>query len=145
MIRRPPRSTRTDTLFPYTTLFRSGARESGLDPLRSRLFGTVLRRQADALDSPGQGREGYRGRIHLAFQDLFDGGLADGLRGRQQAPDRGDGAGEIVPRLRRLHPDPGGGVRRAQRPAGYRREEPRALSQTPPRNTEERRDGKEWV
>src|SRR3546814_3943571 len=27
MIRRPPRSTRTDTLFPYTTLFRSlGAR-----------------------------------------------------------------------------------------------------------------------
>src|SRR3546814_2394632 len=25
MIRRPPRSTRTDTLFPYTTLFRSPA------------------------------------------------------------------------------------------------------------------------
>src|SRR3546814_20266476 len=29
MIRRPPRSTRTDTLFPYTTLFRSLA-EAGL-------------------------------------------------------------------------------------------------------------------
>src|SRR3546814_16171894 len=28
MIRRPPRSTRTDTLFPYTTLFRSAS-----DPL----------------------------------------------------------------------------------------------------------------
>src|SRR3546814_13742702 len=27
MRRRPPRSTRTDTLFPYTTLFRSGAGE----------------------------------------------------------------------------------------------------------------------
>src|SRR3546814_8682733 len=26
MIRRPPRSTRTDTLFPYTTLFRSPAK-----------------------------------------------------------------------------------------------------------------------
>src|SRR3546814_13585043 len=26
MIRRPPRSTRTDTLFPYTTLFRSSQR-----------------------------------------------------------------------------------------------------------------------
>src|SRR3546814_7084893 len=26
MIRRPPRSTRTDTLFPYTTLFRSTGR-----------------------------------------------------------------------------------------------------------------------
>src|SRR3546814_14790320 len=34
MIRRPPRSTRTDTLFPYTTLFRSfpriGSREGRL-------------------------------------------------------------------------------------------------------------------
>src|SRR3546814_7256275 len=29
MIRRPPRSTRTDTLFPYTTLFRSNAAEEG--------------------------------------------------------------------------------------------------------------------
>src|SRR3546814_6388574 len=28
MIRRPPRSTRTDTLFPYTTLFRSGQVQS---------------------------------------------------------------------------------------------------------------------
>src|SRR3546814_4318722 len=28
MIRRPPRSTRTDTLFPYTTLFRSDAFET---------------------------------------------------------------------------------------------------------------------
>src|SRR3546814_9990877 len=28
MIRRPPRSTRTDTLFPYTTLFRSGSVQS---------------------------------------------------------------------------------------------------------------------
>src|SRR3546814_13152554 len=29
MIRRPPRSTRTDTLFPCTTLFRSGRRRTG--------------------------------------------------------------------------------------------------------------------
>src|SRR3546814_2843511 len=29
MIRRPPRSTRTDTLFPYTTLFRSQRRSDG--------------------------------------------------------------------------------------------------------------------
>src|SRR3546814_21058437 len=28
MIRRPPRSTRTDTLFPYTTLFRSSAKRA---------------------------------------------------------------------------------------------------------------------
>src|SRR3546814_7174490 len=31
MIRRPPRSTRTDTLFPYTTLFRSGAVQNAVD------------------------------------------------------------------------------------------------------------------
>src|SRR3546814_4297261 len=29
MLRRPPRSTRTDTLFPYTTLFRSDRRGDG--------------------------------------------------------------------------------------------------------------------
>src|SRR3546814_12347145 len=29
MIRRPPRSTRTDTLFPYTTLFRSTGADAG--------------------------------------------------------------------------------------------------------------------
>src|SRR3546814_12057441 len=41
MIRRPPRSTRTDTLFPYTTLFRSAEdlifdrRKEGYDPLQA--------------------------------------------------------------------------------------------------------------
>src|SRR3546814_4265784 len=34
MIRRPPRSTRTDTLFPYTTLFRSGRRRRALRSAR---------------------------------------------------------------------------------------------------------------
>src|SRR3546814_14287399 len=32
MIRRPPRSTRTDTLFPYTTLFRSNRRAKHVFP-----------------------------------------------------------------------------------------------------------------
>src|SRR3546814_11835772 len=49
MIRRPPRSTRTDTLFPYTTLFRSPARAKAsrraarqgplLRPVRQRRVG----------------------------------------------------------------------------------------------------------
>src|SRR3546814_20283515 len=34
MIRRPPRSTRTDTLFPYTTLFRSSAARTIYDMLK---------------------------------------------------------------------------------------------------------------
>src|SRR3546814_21080214 len=45
MIRRPPRSTRTDTLFPYTTLFRS-VRPAGERDLRAdagRLVGLVAR------------------------------------------------------------------------------------------------------
>src|SRR3546814_3488035 len=41
MIRRPPRSTRTDTLFPYTTLFRSRGDGRGRRQLRAgRLRGT---------------------------------------------------------------------------------------------------------
>src|SRR3546814_16685165 len=38
MLRRPPRSTRTDTLFPYTTLFRS-APQAGAQPVRPCAFG----------------------------------------------------------------------------------------------------------
>src|SRR3546814_4922418 len=40
MIRRPPRSTRTDTLFPYTTLFRSVA--IGLSDDKMKLFDQVI-------------------------------------------------------------------------------------------------------
>src|SRR3546814_1433106 len=36
MIRRPPRSTRTDTLFPYTTLFRSPPRQHARDGIQVR-------------------------------------------------------------------------------------------------------------
>src|SRR3546814_7274606 len=42
MIRRPPRSTRTDTLFPYTTLFRSS------DILRFFSFDTIDRLRSQA-------------------------------------------------------------------------------------------------
>src|SRR3546814_4551532 len=47
MIRRPPRSTRTDTLFPYTTLFRS---QRGADP---RAGGARVDRQC-LLDVPAR-------------------------------------------------------------------------------------------
>src|SRR3546814_16751884 len=40
MIRRPPRSTRTDTPFPYTTLFRSPVLVLGLDHLVRRQLDT---------------------------------------------------------------------------------------------------------
>src|SRR3546814_508992 len=47
MIRRPPRSTRTDTLFPYTTLFRSQPRPAGAG--RGRLGRLGLRASAARL------------------------------------------------------------------------------------------------
>src|SRR3546814_7010271 len=53
MIRRPPRSTRTDTLFPYTTLFRSELRWGCHDP-----------RDRDA-----SGRDPGRGMAHGARSD----------------------------------------------------------------------------
>src|SRR3546814_3292637 len=48
MIRRPPRSTRTDTLFPYTTLFRS----PGRPPLATRLMAglAILKHMHDLSD-----------------------------------------------------------------------------------------------
>src|SRR3546814_10810400 len=70
MIRRPPRSTRTDTLFPYTTLFRSvvrvvemaGEHEGDAEPLRGGLehqrprIEMVDRGRLDILD-PGRSEE----------------------------------------------------------------------------------------
>src|SRR3546814_922060 len=40
MIRRPPRSTRTDTLFPYTTLFRSSSLGAEREAMESVQMGT---------------------------------------------------------------------------------------------------------
>src|SRR3546814_2771033 len=47
MIRRPPRSTRTDTLFPYTTLFRSVV---GFPDLVSVFMGTSLNQTGRAVE-----------------------------------------------------------------------------------------------
>src|SRR3546814_2338990 len=49
MIRRPPISTRTDTLFPYTTLFRSLARTLAFEQRREH-----RRRQIDATAKVGE-------------------------------------------------------------------------------------------
>src|SRR3546814_8674178 len=70
MIRRPPRSTRTDTLFPYTTLFRSG--EAG----RQRF--------------PGDASVGDRQREDAdhADRDGEDAGRADGVPEQDEAKQR---------------------------------------------------------
>src|SRR3546814_7267081 len=47
MIRRPPTSTRTDTLFPYTTLFRSGPVGTGPCRIPAPASRVTLRRKAE--------------------------------------------------------------------------------------------------
>src|SRR3546814_18561708 len=75
MIRRPPRSTRTDTLFPYTTLFRSADARRG-DDETAALVGVVGAGETDA------------------EMGLVEGVLGEADRGEQAA----DGAGDLVPR-----------------------------------------------
>src|SRR3546814_1510464 len=79
MIRRPPRSTRTDTLFPYTTLFRSGSpgRKESSTPRNSRAAGhhvAVCRSQRpvrparliSATSSPPRERTTHRSEEHTS-------------------------------------------------------------------------------
>src|SRR3546814_20145484 len=49
MIRRPPRSTRTDTLFPYTTLFRSNRQVAGRELAEADVHRRPSRCKRDAL------------------------------------------------------------------------------------------------
>src|SRR3546814_5728919 len=65
MIRRPPRSTRTDTLFPYTTLFRSNSGAAGA-------AGFKLQYDAEAIEDVEAGFKwdfnlaGMKGRLNMA-------------------------------------------------------------------------------
>src|SRR3546814_5626046 len=70
MIRRPPRSTRTDTLFPYTTLFRSGVPRSKLPLPRPSRRRRALRRRPRLLNvlrwRRSHDRRGFRSEEHTS-------------------------------------------------------------------------------
>src|SRR3546814_9555085 len=97
MIRRPPRSTRTDTLFPYTTLFRSKvpAREIGDVILTENVaILTYIAEQVPAFGLlPVSGMERARAlewlallssTVHVAFRPIFrPGRLAVSEAGQQ--------------------------------------------------------------
>src|SRR3546814_17058545 len=72
MIRRPPRSTRTDTLFPYTTLFRSVAVRRQSDALCDARV-TSRRRRIDARHERGSGTFSLRNPHLNTSRGLFDG------------------------------------------------------------------------
>src|SRR3546814_2654560 len=63
MIRRPPRSTRTDTLFPYTTLFRSGREEGHAQGREEDCGGEEVRAQGRE-----EGREKEVGAARAAIR-----------------------------------------------------------------------------
>src|SRR3546814_10230223 len=67
MIRRPPRSTRTDTLFPYTTLFRSPRwrKSCRSSPGGSKGYGRFPKRHRPALSSSH--RDAPRNRVTYPY------------------------------------------------------------------------------
>src|SRR3546814_18714363 len=98
MIRRPPRSTRTDTLFPYTTLFRSraGTRSPHRRTHRHRPGSWLSRRNLAGVDVAV-------GDADLACHQLVPGGLEQGVEGGalgavvgELAVDGGDGGGAVA-------------------------------------------------
>src|SRR3546814_8562912 len=81
MIRRPPRSTRTDTLFPYTTLFRSlkgkgVVRHIGCAAARINRSGSTAADVAGDIGVERQQRVGRRG-IDLGRPIAIVGGAAE--------------------------------------------------------------------
>src|SRR3546814_9262777 len=81
MIRRPPRSTRTDTLFPYTTLFRSRAEQD--EPRKIGLRHPLLAahpfvqhvERALGIEIARDGvtnRHGYSNRVHSLWHHAVD-------------------------------------------------------------------------
>src|SRR3546814_1227102 len=70
MIRRPPRSTRTDTLFPYTTLFRSHIRSSSTQTNRHDEGITIM--ASDLLDMRFELTKGYLNQNQLTKAELPD-------------------------------------------------------------------------
>src|SRR3546814_8598639 len=78
MIRRPPRSTRTDTLFPYTTLFRSALQEKGVDnvsQLANLTPGVQLSSTSQMFSSPSMLSGFIRGIGQDDFALNFDPGV----------------------------------------------------------------------
>src|SRR3546814_12538895 len=90
MIRRPPRSTRTDTLFPYTTLFRSNSQRSRSADHGGDIrvdFGVDRNSVQNNLDFVVEafGKQGAQGAVDQArSQDFFFGRTAFTLEERSE-------------------------------------------------------------
>src|SRR3546814_7879378 len=67
MIRRPPRSTRTDTLFPYTTLFRSNGVFDRVTPYQSLRYQLADLGVEPPVADAETGRRSRRGVFDIGF------------------------------------------------------------------------------
>src|SRR3546814_12103395 len=93
MIRRPPRSTRTDTLFPYTTLFRSAMRSAetagewlgGFELVEGRVVAVGRGGGSTYLNFGEDWRQDFTVAVDRQAQELFEEqGLAlDSLAGKR--------------------------------------------------------------
>src|SRR3546814_8456331 len=100
MIRRPPISTRTDTLFPYTTLFRSAAlREVGKGRHLSQGTLSADGRSGPAVRRPARGIRRHRRAVRVLVRRRR-GSRADGLSRARIEPDGAFGY------RRTIHPAP---------------------------------------
>src|SRR3546814_11492618 len=103
MIRRPPRSTRTDTLFPYTTLFRSSSRVTHMPQISAQSTRSPAKICA-RLSPPktGRRRRGASGTVGGGSSSSVCSAMVAApfrqLRGNDPVPaqdDQADGVGEM--------------------------------------------------
>src|SRR3546814_19448316 len=114
MIRRPPRSTRTATLFPYTTLFRSGHQAEPAQQRQQVAAGFLLQ-------APGAGQVGFlqatlveQGGDDALVHSRFEVAVAcDGVGSRVHVPLRQGGSTLTVWAMRRPRPMAGREIGRA--------------------------------
>src|SRR3546814_1400285 len=105
MRRRPPRSTRTDTLLPYTTLFRSAA-SRGTEPRSATVICWMARQpRSTPRGSPARAAEGRPGSADLPFQAVEQFADAGQVRplGRQygaESPRSEEHTSELKPLMR---------------------------------------------
>src|SRR3546814_16537189 len=102
MIRRPPRSTRTDTLFPSTTLFRSGRIILGVIEIVFELLPRILDRGAIRIIDlrPAGDPRLHHVALGIIRQPGFE--ILDELRPFGARADEAHLALEHAPRLRKL-------------------------------------------
>src|SRR3546814_16072161 len=90
MIRRPPKSSRTDTLFPYTTLFRSSGVCSRSQPLSTPgILSAKNSAIASTPDTPSTHGEGHLQRLRQV-QPAEEAGQADAEHGQVDPDARQD-------------------------------------------------------